>query len=728
MSLAAMSLSTSPISFSSSCLRRSALTWSFAFFSTRFFIWLVAFLKFVTHFVSFSCCDSSGGSKSSSGKLRDLASLLRCKPADDPNLHSAAIACADWVENQGLPEEALESQLVWQVLEHCSDTPGPLDLPTLAAFADIANAAHVPSQAKPLSLAIANITKWRLEILHWFQQTGTDCLLAQETHLNLDQELQAKSALHKAGLHSFWAGATPTNRTKGGLVVATPWQAHPRLVHSFTVDGCGFLAVELPRVRWRLVIISVYLQSGTGLHTEPNATILAQLLAFVQCIPNWVAAGDWNVDLDKFASTNIASEAKGQLIGSKEAAIYTGNTLDFVLASRSVAGLLQLRVDKVVPFAPHFCLVLEIDVAHGLLNLPALKGFSCIQHLLKPGQRDSTSMPTPAGKNEETGDSPLQEPLPMVGSGYTPHTPPQGPARLLVLDIGGVLLEPNTATRNFAAFSRSVEIALLGKAQGRGASNPVEHRPVLRDDRHASRWHERPAALLSQVARLAKRLVAPQPPPAELLDLALQYLTEEKQVEDPTPEWAADLGLASGALPAIRPALSQELVTSIVNGIQQEISLCRLKVSQRSKESYAAWLSDSSVGGLKPLYKCIRKYEASVERPFPSFSAASKLMLRLQQWSQLWKSSGTKPEPGFEDLKRRACEQARALPVISGDRVKQYMCRAPLKAPGPDGWTPHLMRALSADQCHRLASIMREAELSARAMVGIFGDFVAEEP
>ena len=175
----------------------------------------------------------------------------------------------------------------------------------------------------------------------------------------------------------------PTNRTKG-LVVATPWQAHPRLVHSFTVDGCGFLAVELPRVQWRLVVISVYLQSGTGLHTEPNATILAQLLAFVQCIPNWVAAGDWNVDLDKFASTNIAAEARGQLLGSKEAAISSGNTLDFVLASRSVAGLLRMRVDKVVPFAPHFCLVLEVDVAHGLLNLPVLKGFSSVQHLLKP--------------------------------------------------------------------------------------------------------------------------------------------------------------------------------------------------------------------------------------------------------------------------------------------------------------------------------------------------------
>ena len=245
-------------------------------------------------------------------------------------MHSAAIACADWVESQGLPEEALESQLVWQVLEHCSGTPGPLDLPTLAAFADIAIEAQAPGQPKPLTLAIANITKWRQEILQWFQQTGSDCLLAQETHLDLDQVKQAKSALLTAGLHSFWAGATPDEphqrRACGRHALADAPEAGPFL---HNVEGCGFLAVELPRVRWRLVVITVYLQSGTGLSTEPNATVLAHLLALVQTIPNWVAAGDWNVDLDKFASTNIATEAKGHLLGCKEAAISTGNTLDF---------------------------------------------------------------------------------------------------------------------------------------------------------------------------------------------------------------------------------------------------------------------------------------------------------------------------------------------------------------------------------------------------------------
>ena len=68
-------------------------------------------------------------------QLGHLAQQLRSKPAGDPQLHAAALDYAEWVEKGQIPEESLESQLAWQVLEHCSGTPGPLDLPTLAAFA-----------------------------------------------------------------------------------------------------------------------------------------------------------------------------------------------------------------------------------------------------------------------------------------------------------------------------------------------------------------------------------------------------------------------------------------------------------------------------------------------------------------------------------------------------------------------------------------------------------------
>ena len=276
---------------------------------------------------------------------------------------------------------------------------GPRDF-TLAAFADVANEAHAPGQPQPLTLAVANITQWRPEILQWCQHTQASCLLAQETHLNLEQESKAKATLAGAGLHSFWAGASLNNHSKGGLVVATPWQAHPRLVHSFSVEGCGFIAVELPRVQWRLVVVSVCLKSRTGLQAEPNITIIAELLALLQRVPNWVAAGDWNVDLDKFASTNIAVTANGEILGSKEAAITSGSTLDFAMASRSVAGLISLRVDKVVPFAPHYCLKVEIDLAHGLVNLPSLKGFAQFQGTTAASLRAPASKGPPKTPSE----------------------------------------------------------------------------------------------------------------------------------------------------------------------------------------------------------------------------------------------------------------------------------------------------------------------------------------
>ena len=324
-----------------------------------------------------------------------VAQTLRTARAEDPLTQRQAIELAEWVEQQQIPEEGLESQVAWLVMEHCSGTPGVLDLPTLGAFLAIAAETHQPELPAPLDLIVANVTKWRPDILKWFQHTAGDVFLVQETHLTLDQENQAKAQLQAAGLHSFWCGASPTNLTKGGIAIATKWQNHMRFVHQFTIDGCGILAVELPRVKWRLVVIAVYLQTGIGLHSEPNVSILAELLSLVKCFPNWVAAGDFNVDVDKFASTNIAEEARAEIIASKEAAIHTGNTLDFALASRSVAPLLQLTVDKVVPFAPHFALRFHLDLKHGHVRLPQLRGFGGnVRQSHKPREQD------PSGQTE----------------------------------------------------------------------------------------------------------------------------------------------------------------------------------------------------------------------------------------------------------------------------------------------------------------------------------------
>ena len=651
-------------------------------------------------------------SRSSIPQLTHAATVLRHAGADEPRLQEAAVELAEWVESSELPEESLEHQLAWQILEHCAGTPGPLDLHTLAAFADIANEAQGVKPAQPLVLAVANITHWRPEILHWYQHTGADCLLAQETHLSQEQEAKAKATLVEAGLHSFWAGATATNSTKGGLVVATPWQAHPRLIQSFTVDGCGFIAVELPRVQRRLALVTVYLQTATGLQAEPNATIMAELLALLQRLPNWVAAGDWNVDLQKFAATNIPVVARGEVIGSPAAALPSGNTLDYVLASRSVAGLVSIQVDKAVPFGPHYCLRLELDLAHGLLNLPTLKGFSGPQGT-SPVPLASTPPSAPPAEGYETEEASLDcglDPVttPVTGCGLEPRTPAHAaPA----VNIGGATWPLRGTTKDFADFSKEVETTLFGKAQGRGVANPVTYRPLLRDDRHASRWHGEPHAVLSQVARLIANGRESNKGDPDLWHLAHRFLSSERSRES-LPEWAIILGFEDSYPPAQPPHLSAEQWLKAKESVKQEITLCRLAVSQRSRDSYAEWLRTSSTGSLKPLFKCIRKYEASVERPFATFSAASKLFLRVQQWTQLWHSTGTPPSQGFEELKQRACSQARELQPLDATTVERYMRKTPLKASGPDGWTPQMARALTSEQCDHLATLFRRAELS----------------
>ena len=325
---------------------------------------------------------------------------------------------------------------------------------------------------------------------------------------------------------------------------------------------------------------------------SPNITIMAALLALLQQIPNWVVAGDWNVDLDKFAGTNIAASARGEILGSRDAAIESGNTLDFVMASRTVAGLIRLRVDKVVPFAPHFCLMLEIDLAHG--------GFAGLQGSL-PAPSPTPAIARDLGPALRPAGNPSADTRPGPCKDTAGNPPSPGQAEPHVLSIGGAQLVADHATVAFAALSGSMELSLFGKVQGRGAAVPVVFQPLLRDDRQATRWHGKPQALLQQIARGIKAHDVQQPVPWELLQLILQFAQEEKG-GGPLPDWAATLGLESFQLPPQQLSITSEQRNQISGSIAQELSLCRLQVKQRSREDYEQWLSNSSAGSLKPLF------------------------------------------------------------------------------------------------------------------------------
>ena len=149
---------------------------------------------------------------------------------------------------------------------------------------------------------------------------------------------------------------------------------------------------------------------------------------------------------------------------------------------------------------------------------------------------------------------------------------------------------------------------------------------------------------------------------------------------------------------------------SLLEELNRALNFSRLQVSAAEREEYAQWLERSSRGSLKPLFKCIRKHETSVERPFTTFTVAGKLLLRLQQWSQLWRSAGPPSERVLPRLTPESVQTGPGASSPHGAQVQDYLRKIPLKAPGPDGWTPQMARELTPHQCCHLAGIMNRAE------------------
>ena len=141
------------------------------------------------------------------------------------------------------------------------------------------------------------------------------------------------------------------------------------------IDGCGYVAVELPRVRWNLLVVSVYLQVDTGIHLEPNSTILASLATLLSAHKNLLVIGDWNVPFCDMEATTFAAKVKGEFTTNGQSTVTSGNILDYCLVSRSVSGITGIETDWEVPFGTHAAIHCTCDVGAGKLLVPQLKGY-----------------------------------------------------------------------------------------------------------------------------------------------------------------------------------------------------------------------------------------------------------------------------------------------------------------------------------------------------------------
>ena len=189
-------------------------------------------------------------------------------------------------ENLDVAEDTnnLEGWTIQQMLSHASGDAFVGPNVVLQAIKDI-RARHKRRSPMAVTVRISNITMWRKEVADWIKSTSDHILLVQETHLGPSEAREATNYMHRQGFQMYGGIAHPTKKgTKGGVAVLVKSHIQGRAECSHLEEGCGFEAVDVRLQHTNLLVVSVYLKTGTSIHSRPNSAILAELLSLVK---NW---------------------------------------------------------------------------------------------------------------------------------------------------------------------------------------------------------------------------------------------------------------------------------------------------------------------------------------------------------------------------------------------------------------------------------------------------------
>ena len=152
-------------------------------------------------------------------------------------------------------------------------------------------------------------------------------------------------------------------------------------------------------------------------------------------------------------------------------------------------------------------------------------------------------------------------------------------------NMAGVELPDNPITREFADFVAAAELASYGSVQGRGARNPMILRPSMQVSVN-QQWFGAPACKWNRLRAQVQQSTQVRP---EWLALGLAHWTGDS---DPK-QWT--MAVNNGDLNRVRE-LCQE---------QREEADRQAKTAL--SRSYKEWLEGSSAGGLKPLFRALKK-------------------------------------------------------------------------------------------------------------------------
>ena len=362
-----------------------------------------------------------------------------------------------------------------------------------------------------------------------------------------------------------------------------------------------------------------------------------------------VVGGDWNCPIQEFLGTNVCQALKLRVIGTGLPTC-GDNELDYLCVSECVEGKISLELSEDVPFRPHCALKLKLHIDPFNLSTPQLPRFTS----------ELREEPEPYHQVEACLTFLFDEPT-----------------------------RSNEITNRFAGLSKSVELCLCRHQLGIGCSLRVLFQHCV--PRNSTRGWD--GSRSSYWQRWQHHLSKTTPESSEEAKGRLQGLLDE------LPKfWAGEASEAS--------AFGREATKVLESGDYPAIplQLAHSQLLEATKEAVTKsrlsyWLQGGLQKGMGPLFKALKKGEATILRPFRNLSPEARAFARAKQRVASWQG------------RFRVCPHLRLkLGTHTNSFLKEKFSRCKDKAPGPDGWTFAMLRKLNEPMLQDISSLYSAME------------------
>ena len=517
----------------------------------------------------------------------------------------------------------------------------------------------------------ANITSYRSEVRQWLVSNQWHMACLQEAHQVAKATEVLSSSLKAVALEPWPIPAEPTlGGSTGGLVSVAYACYQTRLLHKYSEQGKGFVFSAIRFHGWELAVGNIYLESGVGPGGGVNPSLLAALTLFIQelRVP-WIVVGDWNCSHDELSSSGFLRLVHGQLIAPLEATTSQGSAIDFGVVCSQLAGGVSVSTEWDVPFKPHAALRFTIRKNGACLPVPQPPKFA-------------------------------SEPGANQGSRQT----------VQVQEVVAMFEEPSSTHQDvhWGRIMATLEETLQMSGKGRGWDFPVKRAPLVLPTAPDKPWQGGRVAYWERIQLWIQQRSERSLTPSQFR-LFMSHLKSLEHMLEPEEKGNALLLRTELEAFVIGHPRDLSLVQTIVSKAKQLAQEWRNTLQSQ----YQQWLQGAVEGGMRGLYKALKKPENVQARPYRQESGELRPHLRRQEWKQVWKpTANNKPEehPLFAQLKERAASQLQQVGPLTDEQVARALQKMAKKACGPDGLTSQMLKALEpAFRTWESTGIMPEA-------------------